>query len=139
MSDADTFWWVFKRVNPQELSENLREWLEYQRRKEDVASIDEKTICGGGNAKHKTYHIVGAFVAENHIALREVKTEEKSNEITAAPKLLDMLEIEGGARYRRRDEPLKGDSAEDCEERRRLRIERKRESTHPDGKYTGIF
>lgn len=34
-------------------------------------------------------------MAENHITLEELKTEEKSNEITAVPELLDMLDIEG--------------------------------------------
>lgn len=91
--DADTFRRVFERVDPQELSEVLREWLGNRRKDGAVVSIDGKTIRGSGNHQHKAYHVVSAFVSENHITLGELKTEEKSNEITAVPELLEMLEI----------------------------------------------
>ena len=42
---------------------------------------------------NKAYHVVSAFVAENQLTLGEIATEEKSNEITAVPELLTMLEI----------------------------------------------
>lgn len=92
--DADTFRRVFERVNPQELSKNLRGWVEYQRERKEIVGVDGKTIRSS-SAKHKAYYVVSAFVAENHITLGELKTEEKSNEITAVPELLDMLDIEG--------------------------------------------
>ena len=57
--------------------------------------IDGKTIRGSGNADHKAYHVVSAWVSENQITLGEIKTDEKSNEITAVPELLDMIDIEG--------------------------------------------
>jgi len=60
-----------------------------------VIAIDGKTICGSGNQSHKAYHVVSAFVAENQITLGEITTEEKSNEITAIPELLDSLNISG--------------------------------------------
>lgn len=93
--DSDTFRRVFERVNPQELSEVLRDWLELYRAQRSVVSIDGKTIRGSAGDGHKAYHVVSAFVRENRITLGELKTEEKSNEITAVPALLDMLDISG--------------------------------------------
>lgn len=91
--DADTFRRVFERVDPQELSEVLRDWLGNRHKDGAIVSIDGKTIRGSGNNQHKAYHVVSAFVSENHITMGELKTEEKSNEITAVPELLNMLEI----------------------------------------------
>ena len=61
----------------------------YNKRKEGcVIAVDGKTICGSKDHAHRAYHVVSAFVAENQIA-----TEEKSNEITAVPELLETLRI----------------------------------------------
>jgi predicted transposase YbfD/YdcC len=43
----------------------------------------------------KPLHLVSAWVAERHISMGQVATEEKSNEITAIPELLDQIDIEG--------------------------------------------
>jgi predicted transposase YbfD/YdcC len=40
-------------------------------------------------------HIVSAWASNNRILLGQVKTAEKSNEITAIPELLDMIDVEG--------------------------------------------
>ena len=58
-------------------------------------AIDGKTICGSGNDKHKAYHVISAFVAENQLTLGELAVEEKTNEITAVPELLDLIDVEG--------------------------------------------
>ena len=91
--DSDTFRRVFERINPKALSECLYDWLSYNRKDGNVIAVDGKTICGSGNHQHKAYHVVSAFVAENHITLGEIVTEEKSNEITAVPELLETLDI----------------------------------------------
>ena len=93
--DSDTFRRVFERINSQELSKCLNNWLDVNREKGSVIAIDGKTICGSSNSEHKAYHIVSAWVAENQITLGEIKVDEKSNEIIAVPKLLDMIDIEG--------------------------------------------
>jgi predicted transposase YbfD/YdcC len=93
--DSDTFRRVYERLNPKELSACLEGWLDNARLKGSIINIDGKTIRGSGNSSHKAYHVVSAWVAENQITLGEIKTEEKSNEITAVPELLDMLDIEG--------------------------------------------
>jgi len=94
--DSDTFRQVFERVNPKELSEVLYDWLSREREKRSVIAVDGKTICGSKNAKHKAYHVVSAFAAENQITLGELAVNEKSNGITAVPELLDLIDVSGG-------------------------------------------
>ena len=93
--DSDTFRRLFERINPKELSECLYDWLNMERAKRSVVAIDGKTIRGSGNTEHKAYHVVSAFVAENQITLGEIVVDEKSNEITAVPELLDIIDVEG--------------------------------------------
>jgi predicted transposase YbfD/YdcC len=93
---GDTFRRVFERINPKELSESLLRWISVPRGQGEVINIDGKTICGSGNAEHKAYHVVSAWACENQITLGQIKTEEKSNEITAIPELLDMLDVTDG-------------------------------------------
>ena len=62
-----------------------------------VMAIDGKTLRHSlGTAKaRRPLHIVSAWVAEFHISLGQVATEEKSNEITAIRELLDQIDIRG--------------------------------------------
>ena len=80
--DSDTFRRMFERIEPKELSNCLRDWLECSREERELVSIDGKTIRGSKGKGQKAYHVISAFVAENHITLGELKTEEKSNEIS---------------------------------------------------------
>ena len=59
-----------------------------------MIAIDGKTICGSGNKQNRPFHVISAFVAENQITLGELTAEEKSNEITAVPELLDLIDVE---------------------------------------------
>ena len=93
--DSDTFRRVFERINPAELASALYDWLGAEREKRGVIAIDGKTICGSGDTNHKAYHVVSAFAAENQITLGEVTVDEKSNEITAIPQLLDFIDVSG--------------------------------------------
>ncbi len=90
--DSDTFRRVFGRLDPQELASVLQDAVNV---KGKTVALDGKTICGSGNSQHRAYHVVSAWVTENQITLGQLATEEKSNEITAVPELLDMLEVEG--------------------------------------------
>lgn len=92
---SDTFRRVFERLNPESLSECLYDWLSCNRKEGSVIAIDGKTIRRSRNKSHKAYHVVSAFVAENQITLGDITTDEKSNEITAVPELLDSLNISG--------------------------------------------
>jgi predicted transposase YbfD/YdcC len=63
---------------------------------EGVVAIDGKTVRrSGGKAGKDAIHMVSAFAAGQRLVLGQVKVAEKSNEITAIPKLLDMLVVEG--------------------------------------------
>lgn len=93
--DSDTFRRLFERLDPKELSKHLNQCVEITREKSEVINIDGKTIRGSANKEHGAYHVVSAWLAENQITLGEIKTEEKSNEITAVPALLDMIDVEG--------------------------------------------
>ena len=93
--DADTFRRVFERLNPKELASCLNEWLGVEHDKRCVVSVDGKTIRGSGNDDHKAFHVVSAFVAENQITLGECTVPEKTNEITAIPELLELVDVEG--------------------------------------------
>jgi predicted transposase YbfD/YdcC len=52
-------------------------------------NIDGKTIRGS------EFHVVSAWIGEHGLTLGQVTTEEKSNEIKAVPKLLDILDVKG--------------------------------------------
>ncbi|WP_345008194.1 ISAs1 family transposase, partial [Snuella lapsa] len=63
---------------------------------EGVIAIDGKTICGAKDKSKKSSiapHILSAMASESGICLGQVKTQEKSNEITAIPELIKSLEI----------------------------------------------
>ena len=60
----------------------------------DIVAIDGKTMRGSRDGD-KITHIVSAWCSVNNLVLGQVKTDDKSNEITAIPQLLDLLYIEG--------------------------------------------
>jgi predicted transposase YbfD/YdcC len=63
----------------------------------EVIAIDGKTLrrSGGKKDAHAAVHMVSAFAAHQRLVLGQVKVADKSNEIVAIPKLLDLLAIEG--------------------------------------------
>ena len=62
-----------------------------------VIAIDGKTLRGSNDAARdgKAIHVVSAFATENQLVLGQLATDAKSNEITAIPLLLNMLDIQG--------------------------------------------
>ena len=65
---------------------------------EGVISVDGKTVRRSGQKKKggkAPIHMVSAFAARQRLVLGQMKVAEKSNEIVAIPKLLEMLAIEG--------------------------------------------
>lgn len=63
--------------------------------KREVIALDGKTVRGSGNKRQNipALHLVSAWATSHRMMLAQVKTEDKSNEITAIPKLLEMLDI----------------------------------------------
>jgi len=97
IADSETFRRIFEMVNPEELSECLNSWLLSERELTALkqVSVDGKTIRGSGNDYHAAYHVVSAWAKEQGLTLGQVCVDEKSNEITAIPQLLDMIDVSG--------------------------------------------
>lgn len=94
----DTFNRVFAIMDPKALEEHYQEWVnDYVKLQPgDIISVDGKTIRGAGSrGSNSAVHMVSACLSESGISLGQIKIDEKSNEITAVPKLLDMLDIKG--------------------------------------------
>lgn len=94
----DTFNRVFSSLDPKELEECFLDWVNAVAKltKNEVVSIDGKSICGSRDKDSKSIvHMVSAWANVNHMVLGQVKVNEKSNEITAIPKLLEVLELKG--------------------------------------------
>lgn len=99
----DTFRRVFQAVSPSLLQSCLIGWLRQARRgslepsaaAKPVVALDGKTLrrtfdhAGGLGA----LHLVSAWAADHGITLGQVATDEKSNEITALPQLIDLLDL----------------------------------------------
>lgn len=64
----------------------------------EIIAIDGKCLKGSYHQDDKkdAIYMVSAFAEANEVVLGQVKVESKSNEITAVPKLLDLLDIRGG-------------------------------------------
>jgi predicted transposase YbfD/YdcC len=93
----DTFERVFSLIDPKEMERCFFLWTGAvsELTKGEIVSIDGKTLRGSRNAENKAIHMVSAWANRNRMVLGQVKTDEKSNEITAIPMLLDMLELKG--------------------------------------------
>jgi predicted transposase YbfD/YdcC len=94
----DTINRVFARLQPQALQQCFINWVESVTAKSSnkIVNIDGKRVCNGGEHGSKSMiHLVNAWSNSNQMILGQVKIEEKSNEITAIPTLLDLLELEG--------------------------------------------
>ena len=94
----DTFNRVFSALNPEELESSFLSWTRSVAELTDneVVSIDGKSMRGTREHGSKSIvHMVSAWASANHIVLGQLKVDEKSNEITAIPKLLDLLVVKG--------------------------------------------
>ena len=94
--DACTFRNVIKEIDTQKLHELFCEWMKsVVKELNGVVAIDGKQARRTKDSKKKPLHVVSAFASECGLVLGQLACEEKSNEITAIPKLLEMLEING--------------------------------------------
>jgi len=93
----DTFGRVFAAIDNNLFAESFRNWTEGLRKKisGEIVAIDGKTLR---RSHHKSsaksaIHMVSAWGRENGLVLGQIKVDEKSNEITAIPQLLRVLEL----------------------------------------------
>lgn len=95
----DTFARVFAAIDPIEFQEAFVGWVQVIQTltKGEIIAIDGKTLRRSHNRKYgkKPIHMVSAWASENRMVLGQVKTDEKSNEITAIPQLLKILDLKG--------------------------------------------
>ncbi len=94
----DTINRVFSAIDAPQLENCFIQWISSitDLKTEQVIAIDGKTVRGAKNKGNKyPIHMVSAWASENNIVLGQVKTDEKSNEITAIPNLLNILDISG--------------------------------------------
>jgi predicted transposase YbfD/YdcC len=94
----DTFNRVFSLLDPEALRQCFLCWVQEvaSLTKGEVVSIDGKWLCSSGeDGKRSLIHLVSAWSEANQMMLAQVKVEEKTNEITAIPTLLKVLELNG--------------------------------------------
>ncbi len=95
----DTFRRVFEFIDPEALNRCFLQWVEtlVSSLGGEIIPIDGKTIRGSydRNQGKKALHVISAWASEQRLVLAQVKVEDKSNEITAIPGLLELLDITG--------------------------------------------
>ena len=93
----DTFERVFDRIDPRAFHQGFQQWVAVLAEKLNInhIAIDGKTLRGSGRGKLGPLHLVSAWATEHHLSLGQVATATKSNEITAIPELLGLLELHG--------------------------------------------
>ncbi len=95
----DTFWRVFRALDPLQFEQCFLAWVRelMHLTHGEIVAIDGKTLRHSyDRTSHKAaIHMVSAWATENHLVLGQRKVSEKSNEITAIPELLRLLEIHG--------------------------------------------
>jgi len=95
----DRFNAIFAAIKPAEFEKCLLSWITTLHEITDgqVIAIDGKTLRRSFDAANSkaAIHMVSAWATANHISLGQVVVDAKSNEITAIPKLLELLELSG--------------------------------------------
>jgi len=89
---------VFSAIDSQQFESCFIDWVNSiaDLSKGQIIAIDGKTIRGAKSyGKKSPIHMVSAWACENNLVLGQVKTDEKSNEITAIPELLKILDVTG--------------------------------------------
>ena len=95
----DTFRRVFERIDPSALEHSFTRWVE-----ELIPSLDKQIVPIDGKCLRGSYdregglkalHLVTAWAAGQNLTLGQVKVEDHSNEITAIPALLELIDVTG--------------------------------------------
>lgn len=93
----DTFSRVFCRLNPDQLTHCFIQWSEALRDHSagELVSVDGKTLRHSFDraAAKAAIHMISAWAGANRLVLGQVKVDDKSNEITAIPQLLALLDL----------------------------------------------
>ncbi len=95
----DTFGRIFAQIDSKQFETSFLSWVQavFEITEGQVVAIDGKTVRRShdhSNGK-AAIHLVSAWATANHLLLGQVKVDDKSNEITAIPQLLQLLELSG--------------------------------------------
>jgi predicted transposase YbfD/YdcC len=95
----DTFGRVFALLDPEEFRKGFLSWIRAIQKltHRQVIALDGKKLRRSQDSRlgKKAIAMVSAWATTNHLVLGQVKVRSKSNEITAIPQLLDVLEVSG--------------------------------------------
>lgn len=95
----DTFGRVFSLIEPEEFQESFQSWIEsiQELTEGQIVAIDGKQMRGSKDSflGKRAIYMVSAWAEANELVLGQRKVDEKSNEITAIPELLKILDISG--------------------------------------------
>lgn len=93
----DTMQRIFGMIKPEQFEKCFSDFMMHmaQKTNNEIISIDGKTLRGSRNGDRKPIHMISAWASENQMVLEQIITDEKSNEITAVPELIDMLDVSG--------------------------------------------
>lgn len=94
----DTFGRIFSLIDPEVFQQCFVKWTKQVATISNgqVVAIDGKTLRRSHDGNDKAaIHMVSAWATENRLVLAQVKTDEKSNEITAIPELLELFDVKG--------------------------------------------
>jgi predicted transposase YbfD/YdcC len=95
----DTFNRVFALIDAEQFQESFRNWIAAveERTKGEIIALDGKQLRRSHDKAEgqKAIYMVSAWASENSMVLGQRKVDDRSNEITAVPQLLEMLEVAG--------------------------------------------
>lgn len=95
----DAVGYFFSKLDPEQFKEKFVEWIKSVAAVSggEIVAIDGKTLRRSHDkaANKQAIHMVSAWASNAHLVLGQRKVDEKSNEITAIPQLLQMLELSG--------------------------------------------
>ena len=93
----DTLSRVFGMLDPTEFQAKFIEWAQAAcgKHSREILSFDGKTMRGSRDGEEKPVHMVSAWASKAKAVFGQLAVDEKSNEITAVPALLELLDIKG--------------------------------------------
>jgi predicted transposase YbfD/YdcC len=93
----DTFERLFDRIDPAAFQACFRDWMQALSAALSIKqiAIDGKTLRSSGHGPLGPLHLVSAWATANHLSLGQVAVADKSNEIPAIPRLLELLDLSG--------------------------------------------
>ena len=93
----DTMERIFAMLNPKEFQERFIAWVQHTcgKQSREIISVDGKTMRGSGSEEQKPIHMVSAWANKAKAVFGQMAVDGKTNEITAVPELLELLDIEG--------------------------------------------